>query len=82
MQPQITRGESETLEFKRSFGAEAIESLCAFANADGGTVLIGVEDDGSISGITVGKMTIEDWANQIRDATEPRLPPSMSITRK
>ncbi|MBK8221687.1 MAG: ATP-binding protein [Candidatus Obscuribacter sp.] len=44
MQPQITRGESETLEFKRSFGAEAIESLCAFANADGGTVLIGVDE--------------------------------------
>jgi ATP-dependent DNA helicase RecG len=76
---QIVKGQSETLEFKRSFGAETIESLGAFANADGGTVLIGVEDDGSVSGITVGKKTIEDWANQIREATDPRLLPSITL---
>jgi len=46
-------GESQFVEFKRA-AVEAkhlAEDLVALANADGGTVLIGVEDDGSISGI-------------------------------
>ncbi len=36
-------GESQAVEFKTSFGREAIETLVAFANAQGGTVMIGVE---------------------------------------
>jgi hypothetical protein len=32
----IHQGESGTLEFKQSFGKEAIETVCAFANAKGG----------------------------------------------
>lgn len=41
----IKLGESITLEFKRSFGKEAIETVCAFANTQGGLVLVGVQDD-------------------------------------
>ncbi len=50
----IQAGESQFVEFKRVAVApkHLAESLVAFANADGGTALIGVEDDGSISGIT------------------------------
>lgn len=40
----LRRGETEAVEFKESFGREAIETICAFANAAGGTVLIGVGD--------------------------------------
>ena len=36
----ITTGESETVEFKESFGDEAIETIRAFANARGGILLI------------------------------------------
>lgn len=42
----IASGESQTVEFKSSFDREAIESIVAFANAGGGTVLIGVADNG------------------------------------
>ena len=38
----IARGEGSTMEFKRSLGRELGRELCAFANADGGTILIGV----------------------------------------
>lgn len=38
----LTAGESETIEFKTSFGRETIETLVAFANTAGGTVLVGI----------------------------------------
>jgi len=37
---RIAAGESQTLEFKTSFDKASIESLVAFANAQGGTVLV------------------------------------------
>jgi len=49
----IRQGESQFVEFKRA-AVEArhlAENMVAFANADGGALLIGVEDDGRISGI-------------------------------
>ena len=36
----IAAGESQTLEFKPSFDKATVESLVAFANAQGGTVLV------------------------------------------
>lgn len=49
----IQGGESQFVEFKRA-AVEArhlAEDLVALSNADGGTVFIGVEDDGRVSGI-------------------------------
>jgi len=77
IQELITRGESETVEFKTSFDREAIESLVAFANARGGNVLIGVADDGSIRGATLGKETLNDWLVQIKAATSPAIIPDI-----
>ena len=42
----IANGESEVVEFKESFGDEALEAIGAFANAYGGTLLLGVKDSG------------------------------------
>ena len=39
----------QQLELKESFGAEAIETACAFANAHGGFIVIGVDDPGLVS---------------------------------
>jgi len=78
----IEEGESSTLEFKRdglsiqSLGKE----LVAFLNLDGGTVLIGVEDDGSISGAS--RAGIEEWvAEACRTKIEPPVIPLLSWTR-
>ena len=49
----IQQGESQFVEFKRA-AVEArhlAEDMVALANADGGTLFIGVEDDGQLSGI-------------------------------
>lgn len=73
----IQQGEGQNIEFKTSFAEkrEAIESLCAFANADGGTVLLGVRNDGTLCGVSLGKKTLEDLANRVRSNTEPPLTP-------
>lgn len=73
--------ESEKIELKSSFSEwkEAIISLCAFANKKGGKVIIGMNDDGVASGIQVGKNTIEDFANKIKNHTDPILYPSINV---
>lgn len=69
----IHQGESSTLEFKQSFGKEAIETMCAFANAKGGRLLVGVQDNGTISGVAVTEETPQKIINQIKTQTEPGL---------
>jgi len=69
----IEEGESDTLEFKSTLrwdiragkSNQAIERAClktiaAFLNTNGGTLLIGVRDDGSIEGIETDKFVNED----------------------
>ncbi|HZW61349.1 MAG TPA: helix-turn-helix domain-containing protein [Candidatus Babeliales bacterium] len=74
----VASGESEHVEFKESFNDEAIEAIGAFANATGGALLIGIQNAGKITGFQIGKKTIEDIANRIQEATDPRLQPSIS----
>lgn len=45
----ILTGESQTLEFKASFDKATVESLVAFANAQGGTV--GITDKVLLDGV-------------------------------
>ncbi|MEA3240383.1 MAG: ATP-binding protein, partial [Pseudomonadota bacterium] len=47
----IRLGEGFTVEFKRSGTSNVGRELCAFANATGGTLLIGITDDGEICGV-------------------------------
>jgi predicted HTH transcriptional regulator len=49
----VLEGESQHLEFKRkaSHPEKIVREFIAFANTEGGTVLIGVDDDGSIPGV-------------------------------
>jgi ATP-dependent DNA helicase RecG len=47
----IAGGEGFNTVFKILFSQEVIISLNAFANTEGGTVLVGVDNDGRITGI-------------------------------
>lgn len=76
---KIESGEGQHIEFKTSFAEhnEAIKSLCAFTQAEGGSVFFGVNDDGDIIGVTIGKNTIEDFTNRLRSSTQPPLNPTI-----
>ncbi len=73
----IQQGEGQCVEFKASLSEArvAIETLCAFTHADGGTVFFGVRDDGTIVGVQLGKKSQEDFANQVRSNTESPITP-------
>lgn len=78
----IHSGESETVEFKRSTGEtrEIVETVSAFANTHGGTVLVGVTNAGEVAGVTIGKDTLESLANTIQQQTDPKVFPSLATT--
>ncbi len=76
----IELGESQMVEFKTTFERETIETLVAFANAQGGTVLVGVADDGVVKGVTLGKETLNIWLGQIKSATSPSIIPDITAS--
>lgn len=47
----IQQGESYNLEFKEGYSKDIGREICAFANANGGKILVGVSDDGSVKGV-------------------------------
>lgn len=65
--------EMQRLEFKESFGNEAIETACAFANADGGHILIGVDDAGNPSRSQLRFEALRDYENRIGTVCEPSI---------
>lgn len=72
----IRNGENSGVEFKRDDiqNHDLAKELVAFANLEGGIVLLGVEDDGSISGIT--RPRLEEWVmTACRDKIRPGLIP-------
>jgi ATP-dependent DNA helicase RecG len=73
----IQQGEGRSLEFKRSTAEleTAIRTLSAFANEDGGTVLIGVAPDGRVVGAQIGANTLEEIAGRLTRTTDPVLYP-------
>ena len=73
----IKTGESNTVELKEKFDEQTIESAVAFANTKGGIIFIGVSDKNNIKGIKVGKETLNQWANQISQSTDPRIIPEL-----
>ena len=64
--------ESEYVERKRGFGHAAVqESAVAFANTDGGVILIGVDDSGAVVGRPLVAGLTDDIHQAMRDARDP-----------
>ena len=71
--------ESETTEFKRTFGANIGKEVVAFANTHGGSLFIGVEDDGTVSGVENAGDTVLQVTNCLRDSIRPDVMPFVSV---
>ena len=73
-----SEGESYTVEFKESPDKELSSEVCAFANASGGKIIIGVHDNGYVVGTDTSNSArgrIQDTINKV----EPRLDISFDV---
>ncbi|MFZ1708634.1 MAG: ATP-binding protein, partial [Anaerolineae bacterium] len=79
----IAQGEGQRVEFKRSLAEleTGARSVTAMANADGGIVLFGVRDDGTISGVEMGAQTKERVVQAVTANTDPTLYPSVEVVK-
>lgn len=59
--------ESQTTEFKPNWRDECLRTICAFANTEGGKLIVGVDDKGKPIGIADSKKLLEDIPNKVKD---------------
>ena len=61
----MDKKENQTIEFKQNWRDEYLQYVSGFANAQGGTLLIGVDDNGNVCGITDSHRLSEELPNKI-----------------
>lgn len=59
--------ESQNIEWKESWREDYFKWVCGFANAQGGTLFIGKNDDGQVKHLPNARKLLEDIPNQARD---------------
>lgn len=59
------KSESQIIEYKENWKDEYLKWVCGFANAQGGTLYIGINDDKQIVGLGNSKQLMEDIPNKI-----------------
>ena len=62
-----TAREQQNVEWKESWRDEYLEWICGFANAQGGRIYVGKNDDGQVVGLPNIRKVLEDLPNQVRD---------------
>jgi len=83
IQEILSTGENDIIEFKKSVGEwkEVIETISAFSNHKGGTILVGVEVNSNVIGVDIGKGTVEDIVNKIKTNTDAPVLPEIIVER-
>ena len=63
----MTNIESQTVEYKQTWRNDYLKVVSAFANSDGGVLIIGLDDRGKPAGLKNVKRLLEDIPNTIRN---------------
>lgn len=63
--------ETEIVELKGIVTDDIKKEIIAFANASGGTIYVGVENNGNVTGVNSADKTIQQISNMVRDAIKP-----------
>ncbi len=58
--------ENQNVEYKESWRDEYLRWVCGFANAQGGTIFIGIDDAGKVVGVQNTEKLLEDIPNKIK----------------
>ena len=57
--------ENQNIEYKESWRDEYLKWICGFANAQGGSIYIGIDDDQKVVGVNNSHRLLEDIPNKI-----------------
>ncbi len=60
--------ESQNVEWKSKWNDEYLQWICGYANAQGGKLYIGCDDNGKVTGVSNSKKLLEDISNKVRVA--------------
>lgn len=63
--------ETPNVELKREFIPEIKKEVVAFANTEGGTIYVGIDDNGDIVGVENSEKVLLQIMNMLRDAIKP-----------
>ncbi len=76
---EIPKEERHDVEFKESLSDlfAIAQAVVAFSNSAGGRIFVGVDNNGNIKGITIGKHTLDQLTTTISQATQPRIYPEI-----
>jgi ATP-dependent DNA helicase RecG len=61
----LSQGEGYNIEFKRSINKDLPKEICAFANASGGKIFIGVNDNNTVPGVKFNNKSASSLQNYI-----------------
>jgi ATP-dependent DNA helicase RecG len=64
---RIRNTETQNIEYKPSWRDEFLKVIVAFANKDGGELIIGVDDNSNLIGVKKSEKLLEDIPNKIRN---------------
>lgn len=59
--------ENQNIEWKESWKDEYLKWVCGFANANGGSIIIGKDDSGKVVGLSNARKLLEDIPNKVKD---------------
>ena len=62
----MTLSENQNIEWKESWRDEYLKWICGFANAQGGTLVIGKNNRGLVTGVDNAARLLEEIPNKIR----------------
>ncbi len=73
-------GETRQVEYKKNYSRNLLKTVSAYANYHNGYIILGIEDNGKISGVSDAEEVRLNLENTINDSIEPR--PFYEITAK
>lgn len=77
----LQSGEGYKTEFKRNVNSDLSKEIVAFANASGGKIFIGIEDDSRVSGVTIDN-TLKSKVQMMAHDCDPSVEISLSVCNK
>lgn len=71
--------ENQNIEFKQEYVTDIRKEVVSFANSDGGSVYVGIRNDGSVAGLDHPDSVMVQIANSLKDSISPDVLPFIKL---